>query len=82
MEKKNDILAKKDKAIKLYLKKQREMGRYGFPHTCDVCNRKWWSHDVDTVSINNYKNYMCPDCMWHFREMWGKLLEERRNAHE
>ena len=75
-------MEKKDKAIKLYLKKKREMGMDGFPHTCNICNRKWWSHDIETLSINNHKNCMCPDCMWHFREMWGKLLEERRNAHE
>lgn len=44
---------------------------------CDIC-KKDIGETADSVIINYHDYFLCPDCMWHFREMWGKLLEERR----
>ena len=45
---------------------------------CDICKKTCHSKDPDMISINFREYYICPDCMWHFREMFGKLQEERR----
>lgn len=50
---------------------------------CDICR-----HDVELddglnyVSINSRRYEICNDCMWHFREMFGKFQEERRKENE
>ena len=46
---------------------------------CDICQADVEETSGNSVVINHCRNYfLCPDCMWNFREMWGKLLEERR----
>lgn len=50
---------------------------------CDICQADVEETSGNSVVINHCRNYfLCPDCMWHFREMWGKLLEERRSNNE
>ena len=46
---------------------------------CDICKKnRIMPSKADLITINFREYYLCSDCMWHFREMFGKLQEDRR----